>query len=250
MSKRHRFRVDELSRLLVYVLAHRPDEFGLVPDGEGFVPVKRLLQSLREEPGRSHVGEGLLREVLLSEHRNHFETVGTRIRAKERRFHLDLDTPAERPVGLLFAPIRKRAHPHVLEHGLKSRPDGPHVLSMDRDMALRIGRRMDASPVILEIRIPDRGKGLVPLFAFGDLYLAAEIPAEDIMGPPLSRDQQKALEKPEKMPPKERKTGGPEFDAGTFVLDAERDPDRFRRDGKGRKRRTWKETSRKLRRKK
>jgi len=251
VSKHHRFRVDELSRIMVYVLGHRPDEFGLVPDSDGFLPVKRLLQALREEPGWSSFNEGALREVLLSEHRGDFEIDGTRIRATERRFQTHPLIPVEPPSGLLFTAVRRRAHSHALEHGLKPRPDGPHILSQDRDMALRMGRRMDASPVILEIRIPSGGQGSAPLSAFGTLFLAVEIHPEAIVGPPLSRDQQRALEQPEE-PLFERKKAarGPQFDAGTFLLEAERDPDRSRRDSKGRKRRTWKETSRKIRREK
>ncbi len=249
MSKQHRFRVERLSRLLLYVLGHRPDEFGLVPDEQGFVPVKRLLQAVREEPGWSHVREGLLREVLLSEDRKHFESDGTRIRALDRRYQRDLEHPAPPPAGLLFSPVRKRAHPHALEHGLEPRAEGAHILTTDRELALRIGRRTDPSPVILEIHIPAGGAGSVPVYAFGDLFLALEVPASDLVGPPLSREQQKALDRPEKAgDKKKRPSEPPDFEAGTFILDAERDPDPSRRKARGRKRRTWKEKARKLRR--
>ena len=248
MSKQHRFQVEDLGRLMVYALGHRPDEFGLVPDEDGFVPVKRLLQSIREEPGWSHVREGLLREVLVHE-RERFETDGTRIRARERRFRIDMSSPVPPPGGLLFSPIRKRAHPHALEHGLERRPDGPHILTADRETALRIGRRIDPSPVLLELHVPVEGEAAVPLYPLGDLLLAWEVPAEAVVGPPLSKEQQKALEKAPKAERKEkRETGRRDFEAGTFALDAERDPDPARRGAKGRKRRTWKEKARKIRR--
>lgn len=249
MTKQHRFQVEHLSRLLIYVLGHRPDEFGLVPDVDGFVQVKRLLQAIREEPGWGHVREGLLREVLMSEDRDHFDSDGTRIRVLDRRFQLDMEHPVPPPSGLLFSPIRKRAHPHVLEHGLEPRPEGAHILTPDRDLAYRIGLRTDPSPVLLEIHVPTQGPGAFPLYAFGDLLLAQAIPAEALVGPPLSKDQQKALDKPlkgggrEKRPPQRRN-----FEPGSFVLDAERDPDASRRGPKGRKRRTWKEKARKYRR--
>jgi putative RNA 2'-phosphotransferase len=247
MAKQHRFHVEDLSRLLTYALGHRPDEFGLVPDAEGFVPVKRLLQALREEPGWSHVREGLLREVLVHD-RERFETEGPRIRARERRFQVDLARPVPPPAGLLFSPVRKRAHAHVLEHGLEARADGPHILTADRETALRIGRRTDPSPVILEVHIPAEGERAVPLYPFGDLLLAWEVPAGAVVGPTLSKEQQKALEKPSKAERKdEREAGTRSFEAGTFTLDARRDPDPARR-GKGRKRRTWKEKARKQRR--
>jgi len=249
VSKRHRFQVEELARFLVYMLGHRPDEFGLVPDADGYIPIKRLLQAAREEPGWRHVGEGLLREVLLSEHRGLFEAEENRIRAAERHYHLDLKTPVQPPSGLLYIPVRKRAHFHALEKGLGSHPNGFHVLTQDPDMAQRIGHRSDPSPVLLEVRIPQRGEGALPLYPFGDLFLAEEIPAKDIVGPPLGKDDLRAFEPPRKAPSKERPSPGKSrLDAGTFTLDSSRDPDRSRREKKGRKRRTWKEDARKNRR--
>jgi len=37
--------------MLTYILAYRPDEFGLVPSEEGFVRYKDLLKALHEEDG-------------------------------------------------------------------------------------------------------------------------------------------------------------------------------------------------------
>ncbi|MFO7783396.1 MAG: hypothetical protein ACQET7_13465 [Thermodesulfobacteriota bacterium] len=252
MTRQHQFGIDNLSSILVYVLGHRPDEFGLVPDIDGFITIKRLLQALREEPEWSHVREGLLREVLVSEKRELFDCQGPLIRTRERRFSLDLENPVSPPSGMVFSPIRKRAHPHVLEHGLEPRPDGPHILTMDQDMAMRIGRRTDPSPVILEIHIPARGEGAVPVYSFGGLFLAPQIPSEDIVGPPLSKDRRKDLDKPEKAAPKKEMPApkGRDFEAGTFFLDPDRDPDPFRKAARGRKRRTWKENARRLRREK
>jgi putative RNA 2'-phosphotransferase len=252
VSRQHQFRTDDLAGILSYALGHRPDEFGLVPDSDGFVPVKRLLQALREEPEWSHVREGLLREVLVSEKRELFECRGPLIRARARRFSLDLENPSSPPSGLVFSPIRRRAHPHVLEHGLEPRPDGPHILTADRDTAARIGRRTDPAPVILEIHVPSHGDGAVPLYAFGDLFLAPEIPSEDIVGPPLGREHRKEIERAEKAGRKEE-TRTPRdrgFESGTFLLEADRDPDPLRRAARGRKRRTWKENARKTRREK
>mgnify|MGYP002064141397 CR=1 FL=1 len=38
-----------LSKLLTYVLERKPDEFGLVPDADGFIPVADLLKVAKEE---------------------------------------------------------------------------------------------------------------------------------------------------------------------------------------------------------
>jgi hypothetical protein len=85
----------------------------------------------------------------------------------------------------------------------------------------------------------------VSFYAFGDLYLAGEIPPEFISGPPVPEE----LPEPQS-PKKEKPALQPSvLSGGTFLLDVQRDPDRSRRRD-GRKPRGWKEDSRKMRRNK
>ena len=55
-------RQESLAKLLSYILCRRPDEFGLVLDDAGRLPVKELLWALVQEEGwgyvrRSHLGD-------------------------------------------------------------------------------------------------------------------------------------------------------------------------------------------------
>jgi putative RNA 2'-phosphotransferase len=124
-------------------------------------------------------------------------------------------------------------------------PDRPIVLSPARDMALRIGRRRDQKPIMLEVMTgPAQEQGIF-FYTFGDLYLAKEIPVNFISGPPVPEEIR------EPQPPKKEKPAPQPsiLSGGTFVLDAQRDPDLSRRRS-GRKPRGWKEDSRKMRRSK
>jgi putative RNA 2'-phosphotransferase len=47
--------LETLARMLAYLLGRRPDEFGLVLEEGGWVPVTKLLQALHEEPGFARV---------------------------------------------------------------------------------------------------------------------------------------------------------------------------------------------------
>ena len=228
---------------MLYILGHRPDEFGLVPDREGFVTFKELLWAIHEEPGWGYVREGDLREVLLGKNRDLFETKEGRIRAGERRWCHTPDEPALEPPKILFVGVRRRAHPRAMEKGLSS----PAVLSPDRDMALKMAKRRDQRPVILEVlTTPARERG-VAFYSFGDLFLADHIPAPCIAGPPVTEEMREAFE-PAKTK-KEKPASGPDFTPGSFVLDLSRDPNRPRR-ARGRKRKGWKEEARKMRREK
>jgi putative RNA 2'-phosphotransferase len=242
-------RVNSLSRLLTYILGHRPDEFGLVPDAEGFVSHKELLKALREEPGWGHVTRAHLNEVLIGEDRLLFEGEENRIRSVERRWRIENDggAPDLSPdlPKILFAAVRRKAHPVVLEKGLAPSGDRFLVLSPDEETALRIGMRRDQRPVLLKVAAASaQGEG-IPFHPFGDLFLSpSPIPPRHIQAPPLPKDLQEDREGGEGR--KETPTRPVDFSPGTFVLDASRDPDPGRR-AKGKKPRGWKEEARKVR---
>lgn len=242
-KRRHEFQIQGLGRFLAYALGRSPDEFGLLPDPEGFVSIKDLLKAIREDAEWRYVGEIHLKEVLLGPDRARFETAENRIRAVTRDWRLDLDRPLESTPKLLYAAVRRKAHPVVMEKGLESH--GHTILTSDREMALRLGTRKDERPVVLEIMASAAQKEGVPFYGFGRLYLASEIPARFISGPPLPKAREET---------RERKAEGPkpalpskEFAPGTFFLDPNKDPDLLRRK-KGRKRRGWKEEARRMRR--
>jgi putative RNA 2'-phosphotransferase len=247
MSKKSQIKVQNISRFMVYILGHRPDEFGLVPDQEGFVRMKDLIWAMHEEEGWRFVNQGHIREVLLSDHRRLFKTEDNRIRSLERNWQLDLEHPCQDLPKLLFHPVRPRAHSQALEKGLSAESGKKSIiLTGNREMAIRIGLRRAPKPVILEVSVEQARISRVDFFTFGDLYLAAHIPHQSIVGPPAALEPEISRKKgkSEASPP------APDFQPGTFVLDAERDPSPWRRDkARGKKRRGWKEEVRNRRRK-
>ena len=249
MPKRNRqFKVEDLSRLLVYVLGHRPYEFGLVPDRKGIVSYKELLQAIHDEPGWGYVRRSHINEVLLGKDRTLFYSEDRGIRVSAKRWQLDLETPAKTLPKILFAPVRRKAHVVAMEKGLRT-TEGKHlVLCQDRDMALRIGKRHDHEPVLLEIRAQVAQREGVLFYTFGDLILSPQLPARFISGPPVSREVIEARREiaEKKVQVKEKRPPTP---AGTFPMDISRDPDPYRR-AKGKKKKGWKEEAKKARRKK
>ena len=247
MGKRsQQIKTTNLSRMLVYVLGHRPDEFGLVPDDDGFVPMTALVQALHEEPDWRHVRKSHIHEVLLSEDRSLFRFEDDRIGAAEIRWEKELSTPESFPPKILFTPVRRKAHPVVMERGLRAPGQQHLVLSFSKDMALRLGMRRDQKPVLLEIMAATAAeKRGAAFFRFGDLFLASEIPPRFIAGPPVSKE---ILEGAKEKEAKKREEPKPEvLTPGTFPLRSERDPDPSRR-AKGKKPKGWKEKARKARR--
>lgn len=243
MPKKTQMKTHNLARFMLYVLGHRPDEFGLVPDEEGFVPYKELLWAFHEEPGWGYVRKGHINEVLLGHDRTLFQAREDTIRALDRRWHFDLENPAQSLPNILFVGVRRRAHSNVMEKGLATAQGRHLVLSPDRDMAMRIGRRRDQKPVLLEISTRSVSEAGIALNPFGNLFIANEVPAEAITGPPVPKKDIEATQKKVGDIPDKR----PDFETGTFVLDVNRDPDPSRQ-AKGKKRKGWKEEARKIRR--
>ena len=245
MSRKELRRVYELIRLMFYALAHRPDEFGLAPDAQGFVSTKELLQAFHEEPEWKFVRESHLTEALIHDHKGLFQREDNRIRATEIHWEHDLARSTAPASKILFSPIRRRAHQHVFEKGLRA-PEGRWIiLCIDRQMATRIGKRRDPSPVILEIRALDAHRDGVALFRLGSLFLAKEISPKYIGGPLPPKEEPKRISQS----PGERTKALVDLAPGTFVLDITRDPDPQRR-VKGRKPKGWKEQARKIRKRK
>jgi putative RNA 2'-phosphotransferase len=198
-AMKHSHTVDNLSKFLAYVLGRNPDEFGLVPDRQGYVKIKDLLKALGEEPGWRHVRANHIREVIYTSRSAPIEIEESLIRAVDRA---QLISPqlADAPPKLLYYPIRRRAHPALAEKGLPLKPSASRIImAMDTVLAQRMGRRIDPAPVILTVNSQDAIKNGATLWRFGKyLYLSDCLPPGSFSGPPLPKNppQPKKAEEP------------------------------------------------------
>lgn len=193
-----------LAKLLAYSLARRPDEFGLVPGEEGFVPLKQLARALGEEPGWGFLREDHLREAAYD---GPFEVAEGRIRSREPQRLAGFFQEAPEPPAILYAAVRRKAYPVILEHGLTA-PEGSRVvLAASSETALKLGRRRDMEPVMVEVRAAEAAEAGVSFQRAGELlYVAEAVPREFINGPPLEKvplPRRKPQAAPEPPPPVE-----------------------------------------------
>jgi putative RNA 2'-phosphotransferase len=182
--------------MLAYVLGRRPDEFGLVPDVDGFVRIKELLKALHEEEGWGYVNLTHLNELLLSA-----PDTGLEIREGGIRcVHFDpaaLNAGARQLPKLLYVGIRRRAHPHVHAEGIHPSSHPRVVLAAERALAERLGRRIDPDPVILTVNVRCAAEAGVAFDPSGEgLFLADHIPAGCFSGPPLPKEKPAEIGKP------------------------------------------------------
>ena len=205
--------VQTLTKFIAYILERRPDEFGLVTDSEGYIRIKELLKALNEEEGFRHVRRSHLNEILYSTMNPPFEIVGNRIRAKHRDHLPRHDATGDLP-KLLFTCIRRKAHTFVTDKGIF--PSGYHqvVLSPNRDLAERMGKRSDPEPVVLTVQVQKSIDYGVRFYqAGGLLFLADNIPPDCFSGPALPK------EKPEKLKHRQKNNVKQAESAGSFLVD-------------------------------
>lgn len=184
-------------------------------------------------------------EVLLGEDRLIFDPREKQIRVHERRWSLELGEAQDPPPDPLFTAVRRKAHPVVVEKGLKSAGGKYVVLSPQKEMALRIGKRRDQNPVLLEIRVGQARQKGVSFHPFGELFLATDISPEFISGPPVSeKARQPKKDKAERE--KEHKRSMDPL-AGSFILGPNKKTTGSPKKGKGKKPKGWKERARKER---
>jgi len=203
----------QLAKFFDYVLSRRPDEFGLVPDPEGFVKIKEFLKAVGEEEGFRYVRRAHLDEIMLSVPNHPFEILDNSIRSTIKD-HLPRPGYAMDPPKLLYTCVRQKAYPHVHEKGIRPGGHPQVILSSGRDMAKRIGKRIDRSAVMLTIQTQkSMDQGVVFFQAGENMFLADFIPAQCFTGPPLPKDKP-LLKKPD--PSETRPAGKP---AGSYHID-------------------------------
>ena len=113
----------QLGQLMAYVLGHRPDEFGLVPDEQGFVRKKDLVKALSEEHGWGYVRKSHIHEVLITLPDNPFVVEDDRIKVISALERLKI-VPGVVPPKLLYHCVRRKAYPVVCQKGIM--PMGQH----------------------------------------------------------------------------------------------------------------------------
>jgi putative RNA 2'-phosphotransferase len=203
--------LENLARMLTYILSHRPDEFGLVLSEDGFIPIKLLLQALSGEPGWGFVRRYHLDQVVGLMSPPAFEVVEERIRALTPGPAQLRRDPEEPPPALLYAAIPPKAHAKVWEEGLKPPPDRDLVLAAAPKLAQKLGRRRAPDPILVIVQAQAAARRGVSFTGYGDgLYLAPALPRDLLQLPPPPQVPEKPkAEKPRPQAPT----------PGSFTLD-------------------------------
>lgn len=235
----------QLVKLISYMLGRRPDEFGLVPDTDGFVKIKEFLKAIGEEEGLRYVRRFHIDEILFTLPDPPIEISHHLVRAKSRE-HLPQRVPAPDPPKLLYTCIRRKAYSFVMDKGISPIGRRHVIFSSEKKLAEKMGNRIDNHPVLLTVQTQKSAKHGVIFFRAGDsLFMADTIPPGCFTGPPLPKE---TPELKKEVPSKKER---PKSLPGTFLMDLTDEKERHKRSKHQRRRKeiAWKKERKKMKRK-
>ena len=172
-----------LSKTIAIALRHKPVKYGLSPDKQGWVAIKDLLMSLRKEriEWKDLAKPDLIR-MSESASKKRYEINGERIRALYgHSLPGKLQKKKAKPPEQLFHGTAPSIVCHIMEIGLLPMRRQYVHLSVNAEIAKRVGRRKDKKPVILLIAAHEAHHTMGVSFYIGNaVWLADEVPPEFI----------------------------------------------------------------------
>ncbi|MCU0572364.1 MAG: hypothetical protein MUC41_05150 [Syntrophobacteraceae bacterium] len=178
-----------LAKTLAYLLLHAPGEYGLFWDEDGSMPWKELYWAMQEDPSLRFVRESHLREIA-------YLGIDFPARLDGHVLRLKSGVPApdhpvvHDPPPRLFHGCRRRSLAAAREHGLRATGRRFLAVSADQDLALRMARRRETEPILIEILAGLAARdGIVFRAAGASLYLVENVPAGHLRFPLVSEDR-------------------------------------------------------------
>lgn len=168
---------ERLSRFLTFLLRHKPKDYPLTIDPEGFAPWQEVVDMVQER--FYDVTEKQICSLIAGAEKKRFEIRGDKVRATYgHSFPVDLGgTAAEPPAELYFSAARDLAE-SMLRGGLKPRDRQYVHLSVSAEEAESVAKRHDPSPAILVIDAKTAHAEGIRFYESGPLFLVENVPAK------------------------------------------------------------------------
>lgn len=163
-----------LSKLLSLMLRHRPQEFSIEVDSQGFADIDSVVEALLKKV--DGIGIADVERIVDATEKKRFEIVEGKIRARYgHSFRVDLGLDPVEPPAKLFKGVHPRELEATLSSGLKPFDRQYVHLSYDADVAAQLGRGGNA---VVSVDGPSAYAAGVEFFDCGPTMLTELVPAE------------------------------------------------------------------------
>ncbi len=192
-----------LAKTLDFIGKHSPGEYGLFWDPDGTMPWKDFYWVLQEDSSLRFVRESTIRELSLLGIDLSFLLDGRLLRLRPEAGPAVYSPAPDVPKRLYFG-LSPKHFASVTEKGLSPTRRRYVVLCDEKDFALRIAKRTEESPILIEISAAEAAERsrLSFLAAGPHLYLVDSVPAKFIIFPQIRQDKAEKLSDPARRKPK------------------------------------------------
>ncbi len=168
-----------LSRFMSFVLRHKPQNFGLVPDQHGFVNIQDLITVLKNRYENVHNSD--VEQVVQNSPKRRFEIEGEKIRA---RYGHSIDVvPREapcQPPDCLYHGTSPAMKQTIMTEGIKPMRRKFVHLSKTNQEALQVGKRKSKNPIVFTVNAKEAHRQGISFYDMELVVLTEGIPAEFI----------------------------------------------------------------------
>ncbi|MCA9448164.1 MAG: RNA 2'-phosphotransferase [Candidatus Omnitrophica bacterium] len=201
MTQKSRQKHENLARSLKYLLGKSPDEFGVVLDPEGWVDLKSLVIALQENRETKGVSATRIADLDWALEDSPFEIESKRIRLKPTPDFIPPLREYLPPPTLLYFGCRRKPYRVYSEKGIEPTDGREIVLARTPEMALRIGKRRDPKPILVEINTEIAANQGAHFLGYGaQLFLVDRLPKDAMFGPPVKEEDLLPPRKPKAKP--------------------------------------------------
>ena len=145
----------DISKTVSYALRHKPEEFNLKLDKEGWVDFDVFCKALAEHKPATYVDKETIEKIIAESEKKRFELVDGKIRATYgHSISTKIEFKESIPPNILFHGTSHKAYDLICKEGLKPMNRQYVHLSVDAATARKVGSRHDRNPVILVIDSP------------------------------------------------------------------------------------------------
>ena len=164
-----------LSRFLSFLLRHRPANYPLHFDKQGFVDWGEVIRAVQAR--FPDVTEEEVLDVIENSDKKRFERRQGKARATYgHSFPVDLGLETVEPPARLYHGTARDLAQTILRHGLKPRGRQYVHLSLSMEEAIEVGKRRDPTPSVVVVDSRAAHAGGILFYSSGELFLTREVP--------------------------------------------------------------------------
>lgn len=174
-----------LSKTISKILRHRPEQFGITLDPEGWTSLEGLISRLKRQEKWKNLNEQDILDMMAAADKQRYEVKDGKIRAfYGHSIAKKIAKTTNEPPEILYHGTPRATVPLIEESGLLSMNRQYVHLSADIETAQIVGKRRDFRPTILKVKALEAHQNGVDFYLENNgIWLAEPIPPQFIIFP-------------------------------------------------------------------